>query len=127
MTLNAAEISGMRGEVQRTQLDMTCTIQRRTPGAEDPHGSTEPGTWANLLVSTPCHYWEIADDEIVGPSIQALVTKERIVLAANVDVTPADRVLQVIGVDGVPIAGVMTIEEVLVRLQETILAVRSVR
>ena len=123
--LNAAQLAEMRSTVLNVQLDMVCTIQRPTPGAEDPYGQ-KPSTWANHLVGVACHYWEESDVENVGDP-NALITKERIVLAANSDVTPNDRVLTVTGIDGVQVAGVLAIREVISQITGTILMVRSIR
>lgn len=124
--LNAAEIASMRGDVDNLILDMTCDVARHTPGAEDSHGHLTPGTWAVTENNIKCHYWEQAEEELVGTP-NARVTRERVLLPAGTDVHTGDRIDQVIGYDGAEVATGLDILEVLKREFDTLLIVRSIQ
>lgn len=119
------ELAQMRTAVQAVQLDMLCTIKRRSQTGTNPLGQPEYG-FVNLLVDQPCHYWEEAENEMVG-GVNTIVTSERIVLAANVGVTEDDIVSSVTGVDDTVLATNLSVKEVIRQLNWTLLAVQKVR
>lgn len=123
--LSAAEVASLRGDVVTRILDMTCTIQRNTPGAADSHGK-KAASWATLSAGVRCHYWEQNETEHVGQP-NATTTVERIQLPANTDVTADDRINGVVGIDGTTIAGILDIIEVLKREFDVVLIVRAIR
>ncbi|MGK2898622.1 MAG: hypothetical protein ACSLE9_08025 [Burkholderiaceae bacterium] len=125
--LSAGEIAAIRATVPGTLLAMTCTFSRPTAGAEDGYGNPTE-TWADYLPDTPCWWQERANDEneIVGPNIEAVVTRQRLVLPAGTAVRTSDRVKSVIGVDGVQIAGPHDIREVIIKVAETVLILREI-
>ena len=124
--LNAAEIESMRDDVEGLILDMTCDVSRETPGGLDSHNHPTPGTWAVLSNNIKCHYWEQAENELVG-SPNATLTRERVLLPAGADVRNADRIDQVIGYDGAQVATNLDVLEVLNREFDTLLIVRSIK
>lgn len=126
MTLDPAEVAGMRATLVRTQLDMVCTIQRRDVGLQkDPDGHPIY-TWSNLYTDVACHYWEETNLEEFGiPTVT--ITRERLLLEARTDVRVTDRVTEVLSVDGEPVAGLLDIEEVLQRLNDVILRVKGIK
>lgn len=127
MTLQPLEIANMRAELLRVQLDMTCNLERNTPGAPD--GYNQPAeAWAALQTGLRCHYWEETVVERIGnqPST-AIVALERLLLPANTDVTEKDRVALITGVDGAQVAGRANIIEVLHRELDTLLQIRTIR
>lgn len=96
--LTAAEIASMRAEVVNVQLDHTCTVQRRTAGAVD--GNNVPTyTWGAHLTAVACHFWTDTERELVGVQ-NAIISHERVVFAANTDITEDDRVTSVLDNDG---------------------------
>lgn len=123
--LTAAEIASMRGDVLNVVLDMTCDIQRETPGATDSHGHPSPGVWNTVNDNIRCHYWEQAEAELVG-SPNATLTRERVLLPANTAVSNKDRITNVTNADGV-IAGPLEVLEVLKRPYDVLLVVRAVQ
>lgn len=123
--LSTAEIAGMRADVLNRILDQTCTIQRNTPGAADTHGKAV-ASWGALHTAIRCHYWEAQESELVGTP-NATRTRERLVLPANTDVTTADRVTSVIGVDAAQVAGALNIREVLKREFDVLCIVEAVK
>lgn len=124
--LTAAEIASMRADVLDTTLDMLCDIQRNTPGAVDDHGQTGPGTWATIASNLPCHYWETDEEELVGQPNNATLSKERLLLEHDVDVSNKDRIVNVRGYDGSVVAASLDIREVLHRDFDTLLNVRAI-
>ncbi len=124
-TLTAGELALMRSDVPNTLLAMRCTFERFTAGTPDPYGGVT-GTWGDYLPDTACWWAEDADEEIVGTEINALVSRQRIVLPAGTNVRTSDRVKEVIGVDGTQVAGPLDIREVLIRVAETVLIVREI-
>ncbi len=124
--LNDLEIAGMRADVDDTVLDMTCNLQRETPGARDTHNQQTPGVWANTQTGIACHYWETDEEEMLGQP-NATLTRERLLLPPNIDVTTKDRVMSVVGYDGTTIATSLDILEVLKRPFDTLLLVRSIQ
>lgn len=127
MTLQPLEIAGMRAELLRTQLDMTCTLERNTPGSPD--GYNQPAeSWAPFATGLACHYWEetVVERQGMQPATAA-VAIERLLLPANTVVTEKDRVALITGVDGSQVAGRANIIEVLHRELDTLLHIRTVR
>lgn len=114
----------MRTTLNVVQLDHVCTIQRRSTSATDPDGQPIY-TWANHAINIRCHYWEEAEKELHGVP-NAAITRERVLLNAGVDVTADDKITSVTSYDGTVI-GPLDIEEVLVRVNDTLLECKAVR
>lgn len=121
--LSAADIAGMRATVAAVQLDHTCVIQRGAGGAEDPYGQ-RPKTWTTIY-SGECHWWEDQDVEMVG-GVNAVVTRERLLLPAGTDVTTRDRITSVVGYSGAALAQARDILEVVKQLNEVRLELKRV-
>lgn len=124
MTLTDAEIAGMRATVLDVQLDMRCLIERDLGTGEDPYGQPQ-SDWGVHMDNVPCHYWQEAENELVGTP-NATVTRERLVLPDNTDVTTKDRVKWVEGVDDTLIAGQLDIIEVIQAINQVLLVVKAV-
>lgn len=122
--LQAWEIDSMRDTVSDVQLDHTCIIQRSSVDSIDVDG--QPVFVWSEIYNGECHYWEEAEQEVVGPDAQATITRERIVLPANTQVTTADYVLSVTGYDGV-IIGALNVKEVIQQVQHTLLLVERIQ
>jgi len=126
--LTAAEVAGMRGDVEDVALSMRCTIERLNPGAADAYGHPT-GTWEALHADLPCLLWHEdrrTDAETIGPSVSFVLGNLRLAVPANTDVNEQDRVSEVIGMDGDPIAGVLAIHRVQSRITDTVLVVEEV-
>lgn len=126
--LTAAEVAGMRVDVEGVALSMRCTIERLDAGSDDAYGHPT-GTWETLHADLPCLLWNEdrrQDAETIGPSVGFVLGHQRLVVPANTDVTERDRVSEVIGIDGDPIAGVLAIHLVQSRITDTVLVVEEV-
>ena len=121
--LTAAEIAAMRAEVLDTQLDHTCTVQRRSNGAVD--ADNVPTTvWGAHLTAVPCHYWRDEGVELVGGQNVDIV-RERIVFQANTDIRTSDRVTSVLDNDGDQLVTVaLDIEDVRQDLNQVVITAK---
>lgn len=114
----------MRSEVEATQLSMTCSIERFTVTGRDRynHPVTE---WATHLSAVPCYWWEHQEREVLGPNVNALLSKEHLVLPAGTDVTVEDRIASVTGALGETLAGPLQIRAVRIRLNDVVVDVEA--
>lgn len=124
--LTQAEIASVREDTFDLALDMTCDIERNTPGAPDSHNQPTPGVWAVIANDVRCHYWEEDEAELIGQP-NATTTRERVLLPANTDARTDDRVMRVVGIDGAQVATDLDIREVLSREFDTLLQVRAIK
>lgn len=126
--LTAAEVAGMRAEVEGVALSMRCAIQRLVESDPDAYGHPT-GVWEELHTDLPCLLWDEdrrQDAETIGPSVGFVLGHLRLAVPANTDVTEQDRVSEVIGMDGDPIAGALAIHLVQSRITDTVLVVEEV-
>lgn len=113
MTLDPAEVTQMRSDMTANAFDHRCTIQRSN-GSVDPYGHETP-TWANHLLSQPCHFWFKEEVEIVGPQINVVVGDAGMTIGATVDVHEGDRISLVTNQLGETIATIHRILSVMAR------------
>lgn len=124
MTLSSDEISGMRDTVNSVQLDHICDIARRAQSGTDPDGNATY-SWETLLENEPCHFWESSEEELEGTE-NVLLTTRRLILKANTNVTPLDRVTRIVDNDGDVIANDFDIEQALQRLNEVVCTLKEI-
>lgn len=124
MTLSSDEISGMRSTIDTVQLDHLCDIARRTQNGTDASGNPTY-TWDTVVESEPCHFWESSETELIGTE-NALITKRRLVLRANIDLTPLDRVTKLVDNDSDIVENEFEIKQVLSRLNETVCSLEEI-
>ena len=124
--LTSDEIASMRADLAGTQLDHVCTVQRRTAGAVDPNNNPTY-TWSTHLDGVACHYWRADEKELTGVN-SAVVSRQRIVFAANTDITDQDRILSVTDNDGDELVQgpPLDVEEVLQRINDVLVTLRGV-
>jgi len=122
--LTAWEIDRMRDTVFAVQLDMKCTVQRRTTTVD---AYEQPvTTLVDHLTDIPCHYWEESEKEVVGDA-NALVTQERIVFEANTDIADIDFITSVSGVDDTIVATNLNVIEVIKQINHVLAVIRGGR
>lgn len=125
--LRRGEIGLLRRTAPGTLFAYRCTIERMTATGDDAWGHPVE-EWATHLI-VPC-WWDTnsgrARDLVIEAGVNALVDTQRIIMDANVDVEPNDRIASVVGPDNVQVAGPLRIEEVVRSLSQTAILVQEI-
>lgn len=124
-TLTAAELAGMRTTVTGTELGMTAKVERPTAGAADAWGHPAL-TWGTLHAAVACFWYEHLEREVLGPNVNALVSRQYLVVPFGTDVRAEDRVATVRGFGGELLASNVRITEVRVRTNDIVCALEQV-
>lgn len=90
---NGSRWKALQVDFWRPVLPMTCSLQRFTATSTDAYGHPT-GTWGTLA-SSACYWWEGEEEELEGPTVTGIISKQFLVVPDSTPVTAADRVASV--------------------------------